>query len=465
MVDPRACIACGAALQDGDMFCTECGTSVATATATGPTCPQCGTPAAGDQAFCVQCGHRLDEGSGVPAPPSPVETAPMAPTFPAPPLPEAPPPAGPRRERKRGALVGVVAAAVVVVLLAATGVGYLLVRDDGTDQPKASASTPANEASGTPTTPEQRPDGEAVEQVRRARTSIVMVGCPKGAAAEAVAVPGNLVLVRSADVAGAARVIVLGTGEPEVAEVMGVNDEKGIAVLRVSAPAAKGDGDIAAADPKAGDQVVVLGDSRDSDTEATVRVGEDGLRLEADQRPAAGRVVVGSGGVAGLTTDDGRFVPASVLTETVGEFADGEPVTPAGCASPRGPSDSTGLVASRPKVSGDAGAAVDRVVAYYTAINAHDFAKANGMRLVQGGYREFAAGFRSTYDVGMKLTQPKVKGTRASMRLSFTSTQNVEHAPKGTSDTCTRWTMTQGLEKRGSTWKIAATSKPTFTAC
>lgn len=460
MAVPRACTACGSALREGESFCTECGTPVAAA---GSSCPRCGTPTAGDQVFCVECGYRIDGGAGAPAPPLPrAETAPMPPVPPVPPSSGTPPP----RRGKRGVLIGVVAAAVVVVLLAATSVVYVLVRDDGTDRPAASASTPASTKSGgTPTAQAQRPDGEAVEQVRRARTSIVKVGCPTGAAAEAVAVPGGLVLVRGADVAGAARVIVLGTGEPEVAEVMGVDDERGVAVLRVSTPAAKADGDIATADPKAGDRVVVLGDSGDDDTEATVRAADDGLRLEADPPPAAGRVVVGSGGVAGLTSDDGALVPASVLTESVSRFGDGEPVTPEGCASPRGPRDGTGLIASRPKVSGDAGAVVDRVVAYYTAINAHDFAKANDMRLVQGGYKEFAAGFRSTYDVGMRLRQPKVTGKRASMQLSFTSTQNVEHAPKGTSDTCTRWTMTQRLEKRGSTWKIAATSKPTFTAC
>lgn len=457
---PRACTACGAALRDGDMFCTECGTPVAAAT--GPTCPQCGTPSAGDQAFCVQCGHRLEQ--GLPAPVPPADTTPMSLIPPAPPLPGAPEPPAPRR--KRGALVGVVAAAVVVVLLAVTGVGYLLVRGDGDEEPPAaSASTPVQKASGTPTAPGRRPDGDAVEQVRRARTTVVTVGCPKGAAGEGVAVPGDLVVVRSDGVSGAARVLVLGTGEPEVAEVLGVDEERGVAVLRVSAPAAEADGALAAADPEEGDEVVVLGAGDGEDTDATVRIGEDGLRLEADERPAAGRVVVGSGGVVGVMADDGRLVSATALTETVERFRDGEPVTAEGCASPRGPRDGTGLVASRPKTSGDAGALVDRVVAYYTAINAHDFAKANDMRLVQGGYREFAAGFRSTYDVGMRLTRPKIEGKRASVRLAFTSTQNVEHAPKGTSDTCTRWTMTQNLEKRGGTWMIAATANPTSAAC
>ena len=57
----RTCSNCGAPLEEGAQFCTECGTRVC---ATQRQCPYCGAAIDDDSQFCSECGAKLD---GVPA--------------------------------------------------------------------------------------------------------------------------------------------------------------------------------------------------------------------------------------------------------------------------------------------------------------------------------------------------------------------------------------------------------------
>lgn len=58
-----ACTSCGAALQEGDAFCSSCGTPAPEPEPDPQTraCPTCGREVAGDAAFCGGCGSRLDD--------------------------------------------------------------------------------------------------------------------------------------------------------------------------------------------------------------------------------------------------------------------------------------------------------------------------------------------------------------------------------------------------------------------
>lgn len=59
-----ACANCGAVLEEGMMFCTECGTPVAKAAAfedeACETCPNCGAPMEKGMKFCTECGTSLE---------------------------------------------------------------------------------------------------------------------------------------------------------------------------------------------------------------------------------------------------------------------------------------------------------------------------------------------------------------------------------------------------------------------
>ncbi len=66
-----ACTGCGAALQEGDAFCSSCGTRVPEPEPVR-VCASCGREVPGDAAFCGGCGSRLD------APASPVAASPSA---------------------------------------------------------------------------------------------------------------------------------------------------------------------------------------------------------------------------------------------------------------------------------------------------------------------------------------------------------------------------------------------------
>ena len=65
----RACSNCGAPLEDGAQFCTECGTKVCV---TQRQCLHCGAAIDDDSQFCSECGAKLD---GVPADIPPVQTS------------------------------------------------------------------------------------------------------------------------------------------------------------------------------------------------------------------------------------------------------------------------------------------------------------------------------------------------------------------------------------------------------
>lgn len=62
----QACTSCGAALEEGDAFCSSCGTRVPEPVVSVRVCSSCGREAAADAAFCSGCGTRLED----PAPPS-----------------------------------------------------------------------------------------------------------------------------------------------------------------------------------------------------------------------------------------------------------------------------------------------------------------------------------------------------------------------------------------------------------
>ena len=65
----RTCSKCGAPLEEGAQFCTECGTRVC---AIQRQCPYCGAAIDDDSQFCSECGAKLD---GVPADIPPVQTS------------------------------------------------------------------------------------------------------------------------------------------------------------------------------------------------------------------------------------------------------------------------------------------------------------------------------------------------------------------------------------------------------
>ena len=109
------CPYCGAALEEGTVFCTACGAKLpsepepvkapepapAPAAAASVFCEQCGTPASADDRFCLNCGAPLPVITGVnsdapqaaptaaPAQPAP-QPAPMAAPIPGAPNPAAP---------------------------------------------------------------------------------------------------------------------------------------------------------------------------------------------------------------------------------------------------------------------------------------------------------------------------------------------------------------------------------------
>ena len=55
--DMRTCSNCGAPLEDGAQFCTECGTKV---TSSQKICPHCGAVTDDDSLFCSECGAQLE---------------------------------------------------------------------------------------------------------------------------------------------------------------------------------------------------------------------------------------------------------------------------------------------------------------------------------------------------------------------------------------------------------------------
>ena len=55
----KICSNCGNQINDGDLFCTECGKPVPQ----GRVCPHCGVGISDDDVFCINCGKKLDEES------------------------------------------------------------------------------------------------------------------------------------------------------------------------------------------------------------------------------------------------------------------------------------------------------------------------------------------------------------------------------------------------------------------
>lgn len=405
-------------------------------------------------AFCTECGAGVEQHSPI---------APIPGLTPTEPVPVVPPPPESRRPARRSRLLVGLVAAVAVVGLGTVGATYALTSRDEPEQKTDAAAT----GSATPTpTAAEAPGAEAVTEVRRARFRLVVVGCPRGNIADAVSVGESHVLVPSSVVQGASKVLLTGTATPEPAYVLGVEEGAGVAVLKVPALAEQGGGTIAADDPVSGGRVVVVGASEQQDIPATVRSGEDGTRVHADSALPLGGVIAGSDGdVVGMVGPDGLLLPASKLTEAKQRFADSAPTELTNCARPSGPDDTTALVAERPTASGAAADVVDRLVTYYTAVNQRELRKAHSMRAKQSDYQGFADGFRSTYNVGMVIGPPKVDGDRATVRVSFTSTQNAEQSPDDSGQTCTRWKVTHGMEKRGDTWLVGAARGSTYRPC
>ena len=55
----KICSNCGSQINDGDLFCTECGKPVPQ----GRVCPHCGVGISDNDVFCINCGKKLDEES------------------------------------------------------------------------------------------------------------------------------------------------------------------------------------------------------------------------------------------------------------------------------------------------------------------------------------------------------------------------------------------------------------------
>lgn len=444
MVGGGTCDRCGSALEPGAAFCTNCGVSLADRGGViYVTCSTCGGATPPALGFCTECGAKLD-----------------AELHPARPGSEGDAGEHPRARNRRRLVVALIAAALVVVV-GMTGVVYAVTtRDDGGRSKVEGTTTPSASKS------KKAPDAAAVEKVRRARFRASIVGCPRAASSDAVAVGERRVLVPSSVVQGASRVLLTGAEQPEQARLLGVDDVHKVAVLEVPARAGGLGVSIAADDPAPGTPVVVVGATRGDDVPVTVANGPDGAELDTESKLPLGAVVAGrDGNAVGIVGPEGELVGARALAAAVKTHEHGTAVQLPTCHQPVGPDDMEALVARRPNVSGDQEAVVDRLVSYYSAINRQQLDTAYRMRVERDDHDSFVDGFRTTYDLGLTLGVPKVEGDRATVDVTFTSTQNADHAPGDSGQTCTRWRMTHVMERRDGSWLVGASTGATYHPC
>lgn len=125
------CKFCGAILEEGAIFCAECGTRVGNS-ADVRRCTNCGAPMEADAVFCAECGTRIPQTA-------PVQNTPVRPVYENPVM-QTPQPAVPKTKALNTTsliLLGVIGVFAVVLIV-------LLLKMFVLDSPK---TEPANEAS------------------------------------------------------------------------------------------------------------------------------------------------------------------------------------------------------------------------------------------------------------------------------------------------------------------------------
>ncbi len=382
------------------------------------------------------------------------------------------------RRWQTGALVALVAAVVAAAVSSAT---TMVLIDARPETPVPSPATTVVAAAPTVTVTVQASlpaagSGDFAHVYQQVAGGIVRIettACGEGGVGTGFLVGEDLVATVAHVVAGAHNVV-LTVGETSVpGEVIGVDAQHEVALVRAQRPLSGYVFTLAAQEPPVGTDVLAIGfplagpiaPTRGTvsglDRTMTTPGGEtlDGLvQVDAPVNPgnSGGPLLTREGVVMGLVearASDGQGIGFAVPATTAGPLLTGwrtapaPPPPPGDCAQPVGPSQVRAEVRDD-SGSADGPAVADLLTRYMTGINTGRFADAYAMfsPALQAGATldQFTAGERSShlFDVVVRSATRSTTGS-VTAEVTFGSVQDVRYGHDGQS--CSQWRITYQL--------------------
>jgi serine protease Do len=352
------------------------------------------------------------------------------------------------------------AAVASVGVLVLYGCGQVPVASPEPDRSTATGSTtptaPTAPAEPSPTATPAAP-ADFARTLDRVESGVVMVRattCSGTGVGSGFLVGGDQIITAAHVVDGAVSVAVAQGDLVQPATVLGVDEERDVAVLSTAGIPGFAFS-MTPTMPAAGTAVAVVGHPLGEPltiTSGNVSRIDDALwpnlQLDVSVSPgnSGGPVVTADGRVVGVLVGEDREADGlayALRSDAVAPLVQGAealspPVRPA-CSTPLGPDD--GELPSAPASDPLTQAAAQTFIRYFGGINSGDYRTAYNQLAprLRSGYEPFAEGVSTSYDFDFDVRSVTPLATGAAVWLRFVSLQEASYGPDG--EGCTQWSL------------------------